>query len=372
MVKIATKKAPAKAKAEEKPAKAKTNLTLAKNSSKAKKSEKTKSEKTVKAKKAETKYEIGEVFEFVGYTEESEDDMFTAGQHVQIVNVDKDEEGNALYSCILAEDAEAYAEDPESVEGDELIAAELKPLKKSKSTAVAKKEPEPISIVNVGDLNKLVKREGSYLAVAHKQIENIHENFFYLGGALAHLFFEGTYKESNEDWDEFCQENFGFKGRKGRYWIDIYQTFSKLPNFDIKQLPTIGWSKAAELARYITEDNQDELVDLAKEQNITDLKATLQSDYTSEGVTANGRQATRSSGSVKRTTYAFKLFEDQAEVVNYVLSEAQKHFGTDDLNQVFERIVTEWGDSTFGQTKAKKLKRLAAKAEKAEAEREEA
>lgn len=364
----ATLKKPVKA-ASAKAAKADTSTKKAKLSVVKGKDKKAAKAKPEKAKTEKAKIEIGQILEFTGYVTEQDDPMFEAGDKVKVVDIEKDENGTTLYSCIKADDAEAYDEDPDSVEGDQLVAKELKA---GKSKAVAKAAPEPVKVVNVGDMSKILKK-GDYIEVAHSLIDNINQNFFYLGGVLAHIFFENVFKETHEDWDAFCQENFGFKGRKGRYWIDIYLTYSQLPGFDVKQLPDIGWSKAAELARYITEENQDELVELAKESNITDLKATLKTDYTSEGVTSSGRQASRSSGKVKRVTYSFKLFEDQAEGVNLVLDEARKVLGIDDLNQVFEQIVMGWASENLSEAKAKKAQKLSAKAAKSrETEDEEA
>lgn len=311
---------------------------------------------------------VGTIVQFVGYEDARTDGIFEKGQQIFIVDSEIETDGTVLFSCIANDDLQEYNEDAESVAGEQLVAEEFTTVKKTKaakkSTAVVKAVLPPAKVVNIGDLAKMLKK-ATPMALAHKLVETINESYFYLGGVLAHMELDGTYKEYNEDWDAFCEEEFGFKGRKGHYLKDIYKVFSQLKNFDIKQLPGIGWAKAAELSRYITDDNQDDLMSLAQERNVVNLKATLKTDYTTEGVTSSGRQASRDNGRAKRTTYDFKLYEDQAEGVNYVLAEASKQLGTEDMNQIFEQIVMAWGQENLAPTKVKKIEQVKARAAKA-------
>jgi hypothetical protein len=128
-------------------------------------------------------------------------------------------------------------------------------------------------------------------------------------------------------------------------------------------MDAIGWVKARELARFVTSDNHEELVDLAKKKNVKDFVETLKVSYTTDGMTPSGRKASRE-GMVKKTTLKFSFFEDTAEFVNYTLEEAKKQFGTEDLNMVLEGIIQQWAQHYLHPNKAKKAQKLQSKAGK--------
>lgn len=191
---------------------------------------------------------------------------------------------------------------------------------------------------------------------------DVNRNYFYLGGVLAHIFDERLHEKKygykgEDSFSQFCEEQFGFKARKAHYWIDIYRNFSRLENFDEKKLGKIGWSKAALLGGYVTDDNVDELVKTAEKETVSELKETLKVDYVSDGKTPSGRSASRTSNKIKRVTFTHQLFEDQAEGVSMILDSAKKQLGIEDPNQVFEHIVNEWAADHLSGATVTKAKR---------------
>jgi hypothetical protein len=327
----------------------------------------TKKPVAVKKQKAATGIITGSIVELIGFADEtaSEDCTFVTGQRLVVVNINESDSGTERsFDCIAEDDLEEYEKDPALVGGYELLESEVKLAKRVNSKRVpgAKtskdKENHAVTVVaRVGELEKMLKNKNP-ITVAIDLLDDINKKFFYLGGVLNDIFskklFEAEFK-GRYAWDDFCEGTFGFKGRKGKYLIDIYVAFAAIPGFDIKLLEPLGWSKAKELSRFVTEGNCMDLIEVAKNSaNLKDLQTTLKTEFTEEGnLTPSGREATRN-GKVKATTYTFKLFEDQAEGVNLALEEGKRIFMQEDLNQVFESIVMGWLESVNGKpTKAK-------------------
>lgn len=328
------------------------------------------SAKKANEKKGGSELEIGDVVTFVDYSTETPKDeqTFEPGADVLIVNKEKRSDGT-VYTIISPADKDKYDEDADSVDGMEAVASELK---KKKAGAVAKvKEPaQPQKVVAYGDLAKILKG-GEAKEVAKKLVEDAKKNFFYFGGILAKIYNENMYapkgvtwieREHKDAWEEFCKDNYGMGAAQVRAYIDTYQTVSGL-NIDAKKVGEIGWSKMAEVSRYITADNADELIEKAEELPITELKATLKTEFVdAEGRTPSGRQ-TRTSKMTKKT-FGFQLFEDDAAGVEFILGAAQKQLGLDDPNKTFEHIINEWATDHLDESKVSKAASAVKKVQK--------
>lgn len=350
-----TKAKPVKAKkapAPTKEAKGKTKV-------KSKSSKPSKSKKSKKSKKPAVTFEVNDTVKFVGYKDQPKEPLFEAGQLLRVVEIEESKEHGTILSCIDAGDYDDYQDDPDAVEGEQLSTKEVKKVKAKLPAKVI----EPIEVRDVGEMKKLMKK-GDLVSTAQSLLEEAAKNFFYLGGVLAHLFHENIFRQDDdykegtatEAWNKFCMDKFGWKGRKGSYLIDTYLTFSSLPDFDIKQLPKLGWSKAAEIARYATADNVDELVSKGEEMSITDLKAHMKEEYTTEGgLTSGGREGARGTTKIKKVTFAFKLFEDHASGVQMVFDKAKKELGLSDDDQAFEHIIMAWAGDHLGEKDAKRV-----------------
>jgi hypothetical protein len=312
-------------------------------------------------------FELGEIVIFKGYTPDEKGNtpknkLFTKDEELAVCEPSKDEDGTMLVPCVKVGQYHKYKTDPESVSGEEVLASELRRTNKS--------VPEPFSLTVVGDMDKILKSEdGDPLAVAQKLYSDASKAFFYFGGVLAKLYKEmdedteqplfcgytddngKNFENSKEGFTAFLDHNFGELGglRKAQYYMTIYENFSVLENAAdiVKELTQVGWWKAGMLAQYVTDDNASELVGIAQEQSAEKLAETLKTSYTTEGNTARGAPASRHM--IKKTTFTFKLYEDAGVAIDMIMKAAGKQLGLQDMSEVFEHIVQEWGSEKLGE-----------------------
>jgi len=137
--------------------------------------------------------------------------------------------------------------------------------------------------------------------------------------------------------------------------MGLYETVSSLENPEkvIRELPKIGWWKAATLVvPHLTNDNADELMkDVQQKVPYDKLKKTIETKYTTAGGT-NARGGTAHTR-IRMSAFNFRLFEDQALAVETILAAAKKQTGVSDDNQLFEHIVSEWAGDHLGDVAAK-------------------
>jgi len=318
--------------------------------------------KAAPAKAKEVKpFADGEIVTFKGYQKAPTSVYFTEGEEIAIVG-QRVEGEDVLLAAVKVADYHQYKADQNSVDGQEILSTEVK--------RTGKTVPPIYHLTVVGEMSAILKsQQGDPREQAITLRETAEKSFFYLGGVLCKLYKEKdedtgksiftnyqsadgkSFEDSKEGFEAFCKETFGadFGGiRRAQYLMSIYESVSSLKNAAaiISELPTIKWWKAQLLASYITDTNATQLVKIAKEQNYDKLKETLKTQYTSEGTTARGHQASRAT--LKKTTFTFKLYEDAGAGVEYIMHAAQKQTGITDLNQVFEHIVQEWASDHLG------------------------
>jgi hypothetical protein len=318
---------------------------------------------TVKEKPA--KYAVGAEVVFLGYKDAQENPYFKADDRLVIVAVEKDDDGHPVYSAVKHADYADYQNDPDSVEGDQVVGEEIK---KAEKLPV---DPYALAVAETDALTQaLAEHDNDPLKTAVAMQTEMAKNAILLGGAIGQLYTgqkfrtygkKGAYEDIVEDgvakaqsgWDKFCQENLGMGGRKAFGMITIYNSYATLPGVDIEELAAdrkIGWVKLEAAARVVTPDNAKEIIDLARKSNVEDFKSSIKTDY------VNTDSETRTAGSrIKRTTFKFALFEDMAEGVNYIFAEQRKAMGTDDDAQVFELIVTQWAADHLNEAQQKKF-----------------
>jgi hypothetical protein len=199
--------------------------------------------------------------------------------------------------------------------------------------------------------------DGDVLELAKELVSESTVTEYRLGGILYHVRVSKAYKEVDPAYAEvggfaaYIQEQLGLEYRKAMYLIDIYTKFSKA-GIHGDRVGEIGWTKAKEIARVVTEDNADALLEAASESTVQELKETIKESYTREG--AETRPL------VKRMTFKFRLEQEQAEVIEDYLLQAQEEFGHDKLDQTFEYIITEWAAEHLNVEKPKaKVKEVA-------------
>lgn len=321
---------------------------------------------------AEPTFKEGQEVIFKGYADtENENPIFAEGDRLLILKKDKDDDNKAMYDAIRVEDKEAYDADPDSVDGDQVHGSEIEKAPKEEV------DPYAINVVAVGRLDEvLAEHGGDPLEAAQSLQEEAAENLFLFGGLAAQLWagkkFQeyGEYEDEEVDgkrkhgtgWDRFCRDQFNMGGRDVNRLMRVYQNMSGL-DLDwgsISRNKKIGYVKLEKIASVpnLTQETANDLLARAEEVNVEDFKAIIRDEYVSDG-----EARTASTGpKVKRTTFNFKLFEDQAEGVKYVIEQGKKVTGIDDENQLFELIAMQWAQQHLSETaftKARAEKRKA-------------
>lgn len=334
--------------------------------------------KVEKPKAEKLTVKVGDTVNFIGYKDRPEDQtpMFEPGQRLVLVNKDKDaDSGLTYFEAVLEEDAEAYKLTPDDVNGDQVYPAEIEKAEKAEVDVFA------IPMITNDTLDEIVAGYDSPLDAAKGLLEETAKNLFYLGGIYQMLFVgraylaygdngEGKPNDYADDldeegvpkkqsgWNKFTQENFNEHGRAAIDKISIFRSFAGLlPQDKLEEIASdkkIGYVKLAAATKVVTADNVDEIVELARNSNVSDFKESIKTDYVEDKGTA--RTGGTSSAKVKRTQIKLAFFEDQAASVDYVIAQAKKEFAIEDLNQVMERIIMEWAVQNLNEATVKKAK----------------
>lgn len=166
----------------------------------------------------------------------------------------------------------------------------------------------------------------------------------------------------NKGFELYVQEQLGLEYRKAMYLIDIYYKFS-MYGIDASKVAELGWTKCAKISAVLTEENADDLLELAANSTVEELKDAIKEGYTTEGGSTGDRK--------KKVTFKFKLFEDAATGVQEAIEGVCKQMGFKDPSQAFEHIVMEWAaehpltDEADDASVKKTTAKVAAKAGKA-------
>lgn len=200
------------------------------------------------------------------------------------------------------------------------------------------------------DIVALVEGAENILELASELVEEGAELDYRLGGVLYHVRLSKEFQNLDDRYKEnggfglYVKEHLNIEYRKAMYLIDIYYKFN-MYGIAADKVKEIGWTKAAKIAAVMTDDNAEDLVELAEQNTVADLQDTIKEQY----VAGKGAGTEKK----KRVTFKFRLFEENATVVTEILEEAAQTLGTKDLAAVFEHIVTEWG-AEYLNTKPKK------------------
>jgi hypothetical protein len=207
------------------------------------------------------------------------------------------------------------------------------------------------------------------LELAQEVVEESSNADYRVAGVLYHVRNTGAYKGIDPEYaatggfEAYINEVLGMEYRKAMYLIDIYYKFSK---FEVSSelIATEGWTKCSQIARVMTEDNADALVEAAETLTVADLKETIKEDFTIED--GKAKAPTK-----KRVTFKFRLYEDQAGGVEQIMEEAMETLSLD-MNQAFEHMATEWASEHLNvraQQKRKAAPKKKATAKKAPAKK---
>lgn len=266
---------------------------------------------------------------FIKNANDDEPSKFEPGDKLFIGDV-IEEDGVQTFACCLYDE-----KDNKKAHGEQLLAAEISPVKPTKDQLPEVK----IEVKDIGELAKLRKKAGDNIVGAINDLyENVQRSYLNMGGLLAHVYHDGVYVEEGyekgkEGFSKFVEERLKCGARKAFDLIHVYMRLSNVKDLDFAQIERIGYAKMAIAAGAITDENVSEVLELAEETAASELRDAINNAY--ERSTGGGGGGAR----VKRTTYRFKLFEDQAEGVNFVLDKAQKQLGLPSPDATFEHIV---------------------------------
>jgi hypothetical protein len=192
------------------------------------------------------------------------------------------------------------------------------------------------------DIVALVNDADDIVALANELIEQTSMDEYRLGGILYHVRLSKSYKDldkayaENKGFELFVEDRLGIGYRKAMYLIDIYTKFN-LHGLGGDKVAELGWTKASHVAKYITEDNAEEILGMAETMTSRELGDSVKERFSPVG--ADTREK------AKFTTFKFRLIESLGDQVKSILEQAALAQGKDSkkLDQVFADIITEWG-----------------------------
>lgn len=268
---------------------------------------------------------------------------------------------------VFFEEVEAYDESAKSatkskgrgrkaaVEAEEGTETEDKGSAEPTGMELAREDPEIIALVE--DLS-----EDELLDLAHDVVEEANSTEYKLGGVLYHVRQSGAYRTMEDGaysgkggLEAYINNELGMEYRKAMYLIEIYFNFNKF-GVGSEVVSRLGWTKCKEIVRVMTEENAQELIEIAENSTVADLKDTIREDFVGDAATEGTRQTPK-----RRVTFKFRLFEDQAVGVEQIFAQAKEALGLEDDNQIFEHIATEWAGQNLDVRAQQKSKRAAAK-----------
>ncbi len=178
---------------------------------------------------------------------------------------------------------------------------------------------------------------------AERLAENVELNYFKLGGVLK-LINDNSWFEGFDSFGLFVTEKYGFKDRKARYLIEIYD------NLVTKQIPwekvsVLGWTKLKILAKTLTPDNVDEWVAKAEKLTVIELQALLDAGTPS----GEGEKTAKTADDIVKMTFKFK--QDQADAVQSALAKAKGELHTEFDTVALENICIGYVGGTSAVNK---------------------
>lgn len=231
-------------------------------------------------------------------------------------------------------------------------AAKAAPVEEDKYPELENEDEEITSLIEDADLIEL----------ATELVEDSAALDYKLGGVLYHVRLSKAYQEVDAKYKEnggfglFLKEQLNVEYRKAMYLIDIYYKFNQF-GIDAAKVQELGWTKCAKIAAVMTEDNAEELVELAEGSSASDLSDTIKETYSEVGGKKEAGEKR------KKVALKFRLWDDQATAVQEVLKEVQSQMGFKDPADAFEHILMEWAaehDIAVSKPKADKKAKTAA------------
>lgn len=350
-----------------------------------------------------TEHKVGDI---VRYTGKDETDLpFSNGDNIKLVEEDNDgfvavaiggdpEDGIGVYldeiEALDADEAEAVKEEAKEAEGGDRSAYDEakeeaakeesnKRLKVKRSTpakkattkkaptkkATPEEEPEEEKQLVITTSVKNVLKGKSAVNAARALVKEGQINDFNLGGVLAKIERDGDYlkvddpetgekfteqKGPNGGFARFVELDLGIKYGKARYLQRFYETFAGLKGINEKKLAAAGYSKTKEILDVVEANPEDanKWLEKATTEKLVDLQTELKEARKDLGIERTPR-GTSGSSSSKMTTVKFRVFNDQAKIIETAIEKAESKIEAKDGESDEQRkqraivhIFTDW------------------------------
>lgn len=153
---------------------------------------------------------------------------------------------------------------------------------------------------------------------------------------LAKNLSEIYHKEYYVDWgyktfELYVIGELDYSYRKAKYFVEIWDSV-KHTDLDVSRIEAVGWSKMAEIARIMNEDNAELWLEKAEKMTVRDLNMEVRS------VIDNAMPDTRP----KITYMKFRLDSIDASIVNEAITESCRLNNTADVALSLAQICDEW------------------------------
>lgn len=155
------------------------------------------------------------------------------------------------------------------------------------------------------------------LQMAIEMAQNVDYSYFKLGGVLSTIQHKGWWKGTAESFNQFVENEYGFKYRKAAYLISIY---AELVEADVawNKVAKVGWSKLKEIASLLTKENVDEWVEKAMNMTLLQLQLHV-AQYKAGTLKKSDTVPTKDT----ITSMAFKVHPDQKETIRAAVDKAK-------------------------------------------------
>ena len=269
--------------------------------------------------------------------EEEEEEEAEEEEETPPAKTAKSAKAKTVKKAAVEEDAEEAEEEVEDSK------AKAKFGKAKRALPAEAEEEEAPQFADTATLLKIIKKTDAVTA-ARDTMEKIEEQYFTLGGLLSIVMREAKhvdmgYADDKEGISDFFSTEIGVGYRQARYYIEIYENFRKAGLSEV-ELAGIGWTKARLMTDLLPDLNEKQtasLLEKARKLSRDKFDAEVKKIREKTTGSENRREET-----VSATKYAFKLYEQEAEIVNTALQAAAEQAGTDDLSKAFALIVQEW------------------------------
>jgi hypothetical protein len=228
---------------------------------------------------------------------------------------------------------------------------DTKPKKEEPPKPEADPEPEPQETASEMPKTQITE-EGDLIAELAQKVEGLNDaskaaslaretieqracSDFEIGGLLCKLKASPEYVKSKaEDFNHYVEEHLGIKYRKAMYFMQIYTSLVEA-QVPWSTFQNIGWTKVLALLPLLEVEDLSDWVEKAKVWPTLQLETEV-ANYLSE--LAGKKDQPKSNVKTK----AFKLHEDQYEVVQEVIKQAKKDVNTEHESVALEAVAQSY------------------------------